>query len=127
VRGAARTSAGAGAFGDDDVKVVGTRTFAVPRETVWEVLDSPEQMAGLIPGVESFDVQDDRHWRADVKIPLGIGGLKMKLEFTKLEERRPDFARLEAKGNGVGVSSTSTPRSTSRTRTAVPRCTGKPT
>jgi carbon monoxide dehydrogenase subunit G len=85
------------------VKVEGRRTFAAPRETVWEVLDSPERMARLIPGVESFEVHDDSHWRADVKLPLGIGGLKMKLEFTKLEERQPDFAKLEAKGNGVGA------------------------
>jgi carbon monoxide dehydrogenase subunit G len=105
---AARARAGAGALGgdggrDDDVRVEGTRTFAAPRETVWEVLDSPERMARLIPGVESFDMHDDRRWRADVKIPLGIGGLKMRFEFTKLEERQPDFAKLEAKGNGVGA------------------------
>ena len=29
-----------------------------------------------MPGVESFDIQDDTHWRANVKIPLGLGGLK---------------------------------------------------
>ena len=56
-----------------------------------------------MPGVESFDVQDDRHWRANVKIPLGMGGLRMSFDFTKLEERQPEFAKLHAKGNGVGA------------------------
>ena len=85
------------------MKVEGTREFASPRETVWEVLNSPERMAKLMPGVESFDVKDDQHWRANVKIPLGLGGLRMSFDFTKIEERRPEFAKLNAKGNGVGA------------------------
>jgi carbon monoxide dehydrogenase subunit G len=53
--------------------------------------------------VESFDIQDDRHWRAHVKIPLGLGGLRMSIDFEKMEEREPEFAKLHAKGNGVGA------------------------
>ena len=85
------------------MRVEGTRTFSAPRETVWEVLNSPERMAKLMPGVESFDVKDDAHWRANVKIPLGLGGLRMTFDFTKLEERQPEYAKLHAKGNGVGA------------------------
>jgi uncharacterized protein len=85
------------------VKVEGTRSFDAPRETVWEVLNDPAQMAKLMPGVESFDVSDDRHWRANVKIPLGLGGLRMSFDFTKTDEREPEFAALDAKGNGVGA------------------------
>src|SRR5262245_24908609 len=85
------------------MKVEGTRSFAAPRATVWNVLNSPERMAKLMPGVESFDVQDEEHWRANVKIPLGLGGLRMSFDFTKLEERQPEFAKLLAKGNGVGA------------------------
>jgi uncharacterized protein len=85
------------------MKVQGTRSFDAPRETVWGVLNSPEQMAEIMPGVESFEVLDDRHWKANVKIPLGLGGLRMSIAFEKLEERAPDFSRLRAKGNGVGA------------------------
>jgi uncharacterized protein len=85
------------------VKVDGTRSFDAPRETVWGVLNSPERMAKLMPGVESFDVKDDTHWRANVKIPLGLGGLRMTFDFTKLEERHPEYAKLHAQGNGVGA------------------------
>jgi carbon monoxide dehydrogenase subunit G len=85
------------------VKVEGKRSFAAPRPTVWGVLNSPERMAKLMPGVESFEVQDAEHWRANVKIPLGLGGLRMSFDFTKLEEREPEFAKLLAKGNGVGA------------------------
>ena len=85
------------------MKVEGTRSFAASRPTVWSVLNDPERMAALMPGVERFDVQDDRHWVAQVKVPLGLGGLRMKINFDKLEEREPEYARLRAKGTGVGA------------------------
>jgi len=85
------------------VKVEGERQFTAPRATVWEVLNDPSRLAKTMPGVESFDIQDDRHWRAHVKIPLGLGGLRMSVDFEKAEEREPEFARLHAKGNGVGA------------------------
>jgi uncharacterized protein len=85
------------------MKVTGERTYAAPRETLWAVLNDPAQMAELMPGVESFDVHDDRHWRANVKIPLGLGGLRLSINFEKLDERKPDFAKLHAKGTGVGA------------------------
>jgi carbon monoxide dehydrogenase subunit G len=85
------------------VNVSGEREFAAPRATVWEVLNDPESMAKTMPGVESFDVHDDRHWTANVKIPLGLGGLKMKVDMNKVEEREPAFAKLAIKGNGVGA------------------------
>ncbi len=85
------------------MKVAGEREFAAPLRTVWGVLNDPGSMAATMPGIESFDVKDDRHWRANVKIPLGLGGLKMSVDFTKIEEREPEFAKLHAKGNGVGA------------------------
>lgn len=85
------------------MKVQGERTFDAPRETVWGVLQDPAQMAELMPHVESFDVEDDRRWKANVKIPLGLGSLKMSINFEKMEERAPEFSRLHAKGTGVGA------------------------
>jgi carbon monoxide dehydrogenase subunit G len=85
------------------VNVEGERTFDAPRPVVWKVLNDPAAMAATMPGVESFDVHDDRRWTANVKIPLGLGGLKMKVDMEKLEEREPEFAKLAVKGNGVGA------------------------
>ncbi|TML67422.1 MAG: hypothetical protein E6G14_12535 [Actinobacteria bacterium] len=89
--------------GGFQVNVSGTKEFDAPRDTVWSVLNDPAQMAQLMPGVESFEIKDEKHWRAKVKIPLGLGGLKMTIDFEKLEEREPEFASLNAKGNGVGA------------------------
>jgi carbon monoxide dehydrogenase subunit G len=85
------------------VKVEGERSFDAPRATVWRVLQDPAEMADLMPGVESFEVEDDRHWKANVKIPLGLGSLGMSINFEKLEEREPEFSQLSAKGTGVGA------------------------
>ncbi|HXZ58510.1 MAG TPA: SRPBCC domain-containing protein [Gaiellaceae bacterium] len=85
------------------MKVAGERTFAAPREVVWKVLNDPAAMAATIPGVESFDVQDERNWRANVKIPLGLGTLGMTLNIEKVEQREPELARLSIKGQGVGA------------------------
>ena len=85
------------------MNVSGERTFAAPRATVWKVLNDPASMAKTMPGVESFDVQDDKHWTANVKIPLGLGGLKMKIAMEKAEERELEFAKMTIKGSGVGA------------------------
>jgi carbon monoxide dehydrogenase subunit G len=85
------------------VNVEGERSFAAPRATVWEVLNDPSAMARTMPGVESFDVHDDRRWTANVKVPLGLGGLKMKVDMEKIEEREPEHAVMQIKGQGVGA------------------------
>jgi carbon monoxide dehydrogenase subunit G len=85
------------------VNVSGERTFDAPREVVWRVMNDPASMAKTMPGVETFDVHDDRSWTANVKIPLGLGGLKMKVDMEKVEEREPEFAKLAVKGHGVGA------------------------
>jgi uncharacterized protein len=85
------------------MRVAGERTFAAPRATVWQVLNDPASMAKTMPGVESFDIHDDRRWTANVKIPLGLGGLKMKVDMEKIHEREPEFAQLAVKGHGVGA------------------------
>ena len=85
------------------MNVSGERTFDAPRATVWQVLNDPASMAKTMPGVESFDVHDDKSWTANVKIPLGLGGMKMKVDMTKIEERELEFAKLAVKGHGVGA------------------------
>src|SRR4051812_45997179 len=85
------------------MKVEGERSFAAPREQVWVVLNDPASMAQTIPGVDSFDVQDDKNWSAKVKIPLSLGALQMTMKMEKTEERKPEFAKLAIKGSGVGA------------------------
>jgi carbon monoxide dehydrogenase subunit G len=87
----------------DTVNVSGERTFAAPRDAVWRVLNDPASMARTMPGVESFDVHDEKRWTANVNIPLGLGGLKLKVDMEKVDEREPEHAALQIKGRGVGA------------------------
>ena len=85
------------------MKVEGTKEFDAPVELVWDVLMDPERMAKLLPGVESFEVHDADHWSAAVKVPLGMGGLKLRFAFEQVEKRPTEYAKLNAKGQGVGA------------------------
>jgi carbon monoxide dehydrogenase subunit G len=85
------------------VKVEGVKELDAPAQVVWDVLNDPEQMAKLLPGVESFEVADERHWSASVKVPLGMGALALKFAFEKVEERPIEYSKLSAKGQGVGA------------------------
>ena len=85
------------------MNVSGERTFDAPRDAVWKVLNDPASMAKTMPGVESFDVHDEKRWTANVKIPLGLGGLKMKVDMEKTDERANEMAVMQIKGQGVGA------------------------
>ena len=85
------------------MKVEGVKEFDAPAQVVWDVLMDPSQISKLLPGVEGFEVQDDRHWSANVKVPLGMGGLKLKFSFEKADERPIEYAKLNARGQGVGA------------------------
>jgi carbon monoxide dehydrogenase subunit G len=85
------------------VIVSGTKELPATREVVWSVINEPSELAKLMPGVESFEVHDEKHWTAKVKVPLGLGGLKMTMNFERLEERELEFASMRAKGQGVGA------------------------
>ncbi len=83
--------------------VEGTKEFDAPAQVVWDVLMDPSRISKLLPGVEGFEVQDDRHWSANVKVPLGMGGLKLKFSFEKADERPIEYSKLNARGQGVGA------------------------
>jgi carbon monoxide dehydrogenase subunit G len=85
------------------MKIAGTRELDASAEIVWSVLNDPSRLAKALPGVESVQIDDDRHWRATVRVPLGVGGLRVQLHFEKLEERPIELARLRASGSGVGA------------------------
>ncbi len=85
------------------MKVEGVKQFDASPQLVWDVLMDPSRMAKLLPGVESFEIADDTHWSAAVKVPLGMGGLKLRFNFEKAEQRPIEYAKLHAKGQGVGA------------------------
>lgn len=84
------------------MKLGGERTFAAPRDAVWRALTRPEALARTVPGVERFELRDDDHWTAYVRIPLGLLRPRLTVEFELVERREPELARLQARGRGPG-------------------------
>jgi carbon monoxide dehydrogenase subunit G len=63
----------------------------------------PSRISKLLPGVEGFEIQDDKHWSANVKVPLGMGGLRLKFNFEQVDARPIEYAKLNSRGQGVGA------------------------
>ena len=85
------------------VNVSGTKEFDAPREIGLGGDQRSGPDGGADAGRRELRDRDDKHWSAKVKVPLGLGGLKMSINFEKLEERPLEFAKLRAKGTGVGA------------------------
>jgi uncharacterized protein len=84
------------------VRVEGERTFAAPREAVFEALTDPELLAGMVPGVERVEVESPERWSATVSSPLGKGP-SLPLRFELVDRRPPGHAGLRAKGGRLGA------------------------
>ena len=69
------------------MNVSGTKELSAPRDVVWGVINEPAEMAKLMPGVESFEIHDEKHWTAKVKVPLGLGALAMTMNFERLHRQ----------------------------------------
>jgi carbon monoxide dehydrogenase subunit G len=63
-------------------------TVRVPVERVWAFLRDPQQVAQCIPGTESIDVIDDRHYRvvAGARVSFLSVSFAMNVTVTEVEE-----------------------------------------
>ena len=74
--------------------------FAVeaPLEHVWDCIRDPAFVAPCVPGCQDVEDIGDGAYRAAVKV--GIGPIKtvFNLDIQVTEERPPDFARIDTRG-----------------------------
>ena len=86
------------------MRLEGTREFAAPREDVFRALVDPRLVADSIPLVRNVQVRDDDHWSAEVRVPLGGRGPRIRLQAELRERREPEHACLHAQGKSLGAS-----------------------
>src|SRR5689334_8256830 len=72
------------------VRVEGTREFAASREDVFRALTDPHLIAESIPLVRSVQVDDPDRWSAEVRVPLGCRGPRIRVRVDVLERREPE-------------------------------------
>ena len=86
------------------MKVEGTFTIDAEREKVWDLLMSPETLAGCIPGCESFEPVDADTY--NVKMRVGVGGVRGNYSgsVTIADRQRLESYRMVVQGRGRGGS-----------------------
>jgi carbon monoxide dehydrogenase subunit G len=80
----------------------GTERIPAARERVWQFLTDPQAVAQCVPDVESLEVVDPAHFKAQVK--AGIGPVRGKFGFDVAwqELTAPSRARMTARGKTGG-------------------------
>ena len=76
------------------------KTFSVnaPVQSVWAFITSPEKVAPCIPGCEGAEQTGDNTYKAAIKVKVGPIKTRFAVEIETIEERPPEFASYETKG-----------------------------
>ena len=86
------------------MKVEGTFTIDAEREKVWDMLMSPETLAGCIPGCEGFEPVDANTYNVTMRV--GVGGVRGNYSgsVTIADRQRLESYRMVVQGRGRGGS-----------------------
>jgi carbon monoxide dehydrogenase subunit G len=74
-------------------------TVRAPVETVWTFLRDPQRVAACIPGTESIEVVDDRHYRVVAGARVSFLSVSFALSVTVTEVEEP--VRLVSTAEGM--------------------------
>ncbi len=86
------------------MKVEGTFTIDAAREKVWDMLMSPDTLAGCIPGCESFEPVDDDTY--NVKMRVGVAAVRGNYtgSVSIADRQHLESYRMVVQGRGRGGS-----------------------
>jgi carbon monoxide dehydrogenase subunit G len=87
-------------------------TVDAPRERVWDVITSPEDVARCLPGCEGVSVVAQGQFRAVVAVRVGPIATKFSIDVRSVEELRPESASYAMSGEEGGRASNVTARTT---------------
>ena len=73
-------------------------------ETVWKFVTNPDDFAKIIPDLQSYEIIDERQFKASFKIGLGMIKGTMNMTF-RFEDMEP-MSRIKVVGRGSGLQST---------------------
>jgi carbon monoxide dehydrogenase subunit G len=84
------------------MKFAGTVAIDAPRDKVWAFVIDPNQVGQCGPGVESFEVIDERHFKATAKVGIGFISARFVVNMEMAEQEPPDRAVIKAHGQAPG-------------------------
>lgn len=88
-----------------------TLTVSAPREQVWALLLDPEVMGGAVPGMQSIDVVSPTEYVAVMHQKISFISARFKLRTRIVEQRAPEYLRVEGTGEDTSVASSLKQRS----------------
>ncbi len=80
----------------------GVVEIQAPRSRVWAFVMDPQQVGRCGPGVETIEVVDATHYRAQAKVGLGIISARFSVDLELTEAVEPDRAVITASGQAPG-------------------------
>ena len=80
-------------------------TFSAPPQQVWNLLLNPQIMAGAVPGMKSIDVISPTEYVAEMHQKISFISAKFKLKTKIVEQKAPEYMRVEGTGEDASVAS----------------------
>jgi len=80
----------------------GAVDIAAPRDRVFAFLIDPHKVGSCGPGVESIEVIDPTHFRANAKVGVGFISARFAIDLEIAEQQPPDMAVIRAHGQAPG-------------------------
>ena len=82
-----------------------TLTVSAPPQQVWSLLLDPQIMAGAVPGMKSIDVISPTEYVAVMHQKISFINAKFKLNTRIVEQKAPEYMRVEGTGEDASVAS----------------------
>lgn len=86
-------------------------TVSAPREQVWALLLDPQVMGGAVPGMQSIEVVSPTEYVAVMHQKISFISARFKLRTRIVEQRAPEYLRVEGTGEDTSVASSLKQRS----------------
>ena len=86
-------------------------TVSAPREQVWALLLDPQVMGGAVPGMQSIEVVGPTEYVAVMHQKISFISARFKLRTRIVEQRAPEYLRVEGTGEDTSVASSLKQRS----------------
>lgn len=88
-----------------------TLTVSASRERVWALLLDPQVMGGAVPGMQSIEVVSPTEYVAVMHQKISFISARFKLRTRIVEQRAPEYLRVEGTGEDTSVASSLKQRS----------------
>ncbi len=80
------------------MKIEKTFTVFAPQEQVWSFITDAQKVAPCIPGCEGAEEKERGRYVAAIKVKVGPIGTTFHVDIEQTDERPPDFASYQTKG-----------------------------